>query len=114
MKNTRKITMDSFAIRDNEDLDDYLKRIYHLSPDVKILSLDVFLNNLPDNTFLDFDSEQTFKDNFRFDTNPSPFQGDGSAIDDNVIFVLTIEDKDGNIMHLNAVINDDIKDDIIQ
>ena len=108
-----KDTKDDWALQDNEELDDYIKRIYHLSPDTKILSVDVYLSNLKDqgisfpidkipshverDVYVDL-TEKTLEDGL--DLVEERLAKD--IITGDVLFSITVKDKNGNVQHLDA------------
>ena len=108
-----KIQDDDWCLQDNEELDDYIKRIYHLSPDTEILSVDIFLSTLKDKGI-----------NFPLDKIPNDaierYKNDGASeeyherlakdiIAGDVLFSITVRDKNGNVQHLDASMGDEWK-----
>ena len=108
-----KIQDDDWCLQDNEELDDYIKRIYHLSPDTEILSVDIFLSTLKDKGI-----------NFPLDKIPNDaierYKNDGVSeehherlakdiIAGDVLFSITVRDKNGNVQHLDASMGDEWK-----
>jgi len=89
--------MKKFMKQDNEELDDYLRRVYNLAPDVEILSVDVFL----DKTILEGIEAETF-DPERNMVYPN------KDIDINkTLCIITVKDRNGKISHLNIKLGDE-------
>ena len=109
-----KIQDDDWCLQDNEELDDYIKRIYHLSPDTEILSVDIFLSALKDKG-ISFSLDKIPKDAksvlFNSDTELEEHHERlaKDIIAGDVLFSINVRDKNGNVQHLDASMGDEWK-----